>query len=377
MLDRVDFERRSLLDRPDRPETREWILDPGTEFASLAVGYGFAGDPNSARATEETWKMTRNHRFVRSRPVAWIATAVLALGLPGLAAAHPEPEHTADHKTEMDNSMADQHGSLSNVSAKLSNPVSDVWALFTQFGITFSDGDANTNDPKLAGLTSFQPILPIPLFGEGEDEWRLIMRPTIPIQWSNPVPKGGVDNFNRKTGLGDTLLPLVAAMPAGNWILAAGPTFTLPTSTKDAFGRQQWAMGPAGVFGYKTKDYVVGVFPQYFFGIGSRGDQGKTKDASYMSLLYFAYLNLQDAWQVGFNPSISYDNKASRGNKWNVPIGLVVAKTVAIAKKPVKFQFGFEYSVVSQDDFGQRFMVKLNVIPVIQSLIDDPIFGGN
>jgi hypothetical protein len=38
---------------------------------------------------------------------------------------------------------------------------------------------------------------------------------------------------------------------------------------------------------------------------------------------------------------------------------------------------GFEYSVVSQDDFGQRFMIKLNVIPVIPSLIKNPIFGGN
>ena len=53
-----------------------------------------------------------------------------------------------------------------------------------------------------------------------------------------------------------------------------------------------------------------------------------------------------------------------------------MAKTTAIHKKPVKFQFGFEYSVVSQDDFGKRFMIKLNVIPVIQSLVKNPIFGG-
>jgi hypothetical protein len=32
--------------------------------------------------------------------------------------------------------------------------------------------------------------------------------------------------------------------------------------------------------------------------------------------------------------------------------------------------------VVSQDDFGKRFMIKLNVIPVIQSLVKNPIFGG-
>jgi hypothetical protein len=60
-----------------------------------------------------------------------------------------------------------------------------------------------------------------------------------------------------------------------------------------------------------------------------------------------------------------------------VPVGLLVSKTTAVGKRPVKFQFGFEYSVVSEDDFGKRLMIKLNVIPVIQALVKNPIFGGN
>jgi hypothetical protein len=55
----------------------------------------------------------------------------------------------------------------------------------------------------------------------------------------------------------------------------------------------------------------------------------------------------------------------------------VVAKTTAIGGKPFKFQFGFEYSVLSQDTFGTRFQVKLNIIPVIGALVKNPIFGGN
>jgi len=41
---------------------------------------------------------------------------------------------------------------------------------------------------------------------------------------------------------------------------------------------------------------------------------------------------------------------------------------------PVKFQLAAEYSVVSQNDFGKRFMIKLNIIPVIPDLIKNPIF---
>ena len=59
-----------------------------------------------------------------------------------------------------------------------------------------------------------------------------------------------------------------------------------------------------------------------------------------------------------------------------MPVGLVVAKTTKIGGRPVKLQFGFEYSVVSQDAFGQRFQIKLNLIPVIGSLIKTPLFGG-
>jgi hypothetical protein len=268
-----------------------------------------------------------------------------------------------------------EHGSLADIGAKLSNPVSDVWALFTEFDLTFSYGDLNQGDPEVGGRMIFEPVMPFPLYGGGDEQWKLITRPAIPVIFSEPIPTG-FDDFKHRGGLGDIQLPMIVAPPAGNWLLGVGPTWLFPTSTNDAFGRQQWGVGPAAIVGYKTKNWLAAVFPQYTFGIGSRGDQGSKPDASYLSLLYLYFYNLPDAWQIGFSPTITYDDKAPSGNRWNVPIGLVVAKTTTIAKKPVKFQLGFEYSVVSQDDFGQRFQVKLNVIPVIQSLIKKPLFGG-
>jgi hypothetical protein len=92
-------------------------------------------------------------------------------------------------------------------------------------------------------------------------------------------------------------------------------------------------------------------------------------------MLYFFFYNLPNAWQIGFNPMISYDHKASSGNKWNVPVGVTVSKMTKIGDVPVKFQLGVEYSVVSQDTFGQVAQIKLNIIPVIPSLIKNPLFG--
>ena len=264
----------------------------------------------------------------------------------------------------------EEHADLGEVAAKLSNPVSDVWALFTELDLSFNNGNVNRGDDKLGGAMIFQPLLPVPL----TEGWKIIVRPTVPIQFVQPQPDG-FNNYDYEAGLGDILLPLAFSPEMDNWILALGPTFTIPSSTSKSLGRQQWAMGPAAIVGYKTPDYILGVFPQYFWKLADRGDQkSTTPDASYMSLLYFGFINLPNAWQIGFNPSITYDRKATGGNKWNVPIGMGFSKTVRMGELPVKFQFSVEYSVVSQDDFGKKALIKLNVIPVIPALIKEPLF---
>jgi len=264
--------------------------------------------------------------------------------------------------------------SLAEIGAKLTNPVSDVWALFTEFDLFFSDGDVNRGDAKIGGRMILQPVMPISLHGRGDNAWKLITRPTIPVIFSQPVPKS-FDNFDDLGGLADITLPMLVSPPAGHWILGLGPTWLFPTATQDAFGRQQWGVGPAGVVGYSTKEWIAFVFPQYYWGIGGWNNRN-TPDASYLSLLYAFFYNLPNGWQVGTNPTISYDARAPSSNKWNVPVGLTVSKMTQIGGVPVKFQLGIEYSVVKQDTFGQVAQIKLNVIPVIKSLIKDPIFGG-
>jgi len=182
--------------------------------------------------------------------------------------------------------------------------------------------------------------------------------------------------FDRKGGIGDIQVPMIISPPVKNWILGAGPTWLFPTATEKAFGRQQWDAGPAVVVGHYTEKVTIGVFPQYFFGIRSRGRSSEVADASYMNLLYFMYYNLPNAWQIGFSPTVTYDRRASSGNKWNVTVGVSVSKTARMGGMISKFELGFEYSVVSEGAFGQRAMVKLSVIPVIPSLRRKPLFGG-
>jgi hypothetical protein len=260
--------------------------------------------------------------------------------------------------------------------AKLSNPISDVWALFTELDLAFFDGDLNSGDPQLGGRMIFQPVLPFPLYGSGEGRWSIIPRPIIPILFSQPIAGEG-GGLDRRGGLGDIQLPMMIAPPTGNLILGVGPTWLFPTSTNDAFGRHQWGAGPGMVVGHISEKLVAGVFPQYTFGIGSRRDRPEgVEDASYLSILYFLTVNLPQAWQVGMSPTIYFDRRAADGSRWNVPVGLLVAKTTHVGKLPVKFQLSAETSVVSEDAFGQRSQFRLNVIPVIPALMKRPMLGG-
>ena len=275
-------------------------------------------------------------------------------------------------------SGAQSKNNLGQVGAKLANPLGNLWALQFSFDTPkFFDGDVNTGDPKVGADAIFQPVLPFPLYGTGDEEWRLITRPIIPLIFSEPIPTG-FDEFDHKGGIGDIQLPLVLSFPEkliGHGIFGLGPVFQFPSATDDDLGSDQWALGPAVAVGYKTKEFTTVLFPNYFWKIGESGQDEDTPDISKGSLLYSFVYNLPNAWQVGTNPTITYNDKAASGDKWNVPIGLFVGKTVKMGNIPVNIRAGLEYSVVSEDTFGKRAAFNFQITPVIPSLIQNPIFG--
>jgi hypothetical protein len=273
-----------------------------------------------------------------------------------------------------------KHGSLSELGAKLSDPTSDVWALFTEFDLKFSRGDLSDDDYKVGGDMIFQPIMPFHL----TKNMKLLTRPTVPIIFSTPVPTGlksdGTANFANKGGLGDISCPLLFSpvpKPGQSFSVGFGPTVQFPTHTQKELGTNTWEAGPAVVVTHKTKKTTMGLLCQYWWSYSEYGRNSAGEDTpstSHGSILPFFYYNLPDAWQIGFSPTISYNDKATSGNKWNVPFGPVLAKMLKVGKLPVKFQLGVEYAVKRQDDFGTEWAIKLNVIPVIKSLQKNPFF---
>jgi hypothetical protein len=53
------------------------------------------------------------------------------------------------------------HGSMAEVGKQLANPLSPVWALFTEFDASWSDGDLNDGDMLIPVIA---PLIKKPLF---------------------------------------------------------------------------------------------------------------------------------------------------------------------------------------------------------------------
>ncbi|MDX1270027.1 MAG: hypothetical protein R3311_21855, partial [Oceanisphaera sp.] len=179
--------------------------------------------------------------------------------------------------------------------------------------------------------------------------------------------------------LTDLTVPLPLALPrsiAGNWLLALGPDFSLPTGTDDDLSKEQFTLGVTAIVGYLTKGWMVGCYPQYYWGIADF-DRGDDQDyASFGNMFYWLWINVREDIQLGFSPTITYDAEAKPGNRWNVPVGFGFSKMTNWGDLPVRLEVAVEYSVVNEDAFGQECLFKFDFMPIIPKPIKKPIFGG-
>jgi len=143
----------------------------------------------------------------------------------------------------------------------LSDPLSDIWALFTEIDYTFSNGDLSDKNYHNGQAVIFQPIMPIPL----TEGWKMLTRPTLPIIVGTDVPNGrrydtldlpdgngvilkpdGNAVFDSEDGFGDMSLPILfSPKSASKWGWGAGPTFVFPTGD-EPLTTDTWEVGPAG-----------------------------------------------------------------------------------------------------------------------------------
>lgn len=286
---------------------------------------------------------------------------------------------------------------LAAIGAKLNDPTSDVWALQFEFDALAFRGRVSGNDYEWGGQMLFQPIMPFSL----TKDWKLITRPVLTFSFTKPIPVidgraeaivAGLDNFSPGTsrrfgpaalvefddvgGFGDIQLPLIfSPKPTSQFSLGKkfswglGPTFLFPSASDEKLGTEKWSAGPVALALYKDKRNTVGVLGQYWRSFAGDSDRD---DVSLLVGQLFIW-RMYGTWQVGMNPIITYNTEATSGNRWTVPIGLVVGKTHMFGKLPMKIQAGFDYSLVAPRNFGTEWKVKIMITPVIPALVKTPL----
>ena len=245
---------------------------------------------------------------------------------------------------------------LGEIDRKLNNPLTDLWSLTFQNNTNIHKGDA-VDGREVSNNLFFQPFLP---FAIGDNkETMLTFRPVFPLV-TNPVfgDPGSGESTDHDTGLGDTqLLVLAGPNVQTDWVWGLGSTFKFPTATEDTLGVDKYQMGPAGMVFNIGKPWIYGVLVQHWWSYAGDSD---ASDTSQTDIQYVVRYSLPD---MGATVVIDWEEDSE--NRFTVPVGLGVTKTVRWGKVPIKLWLETHYSVVRPDDYGNEWVIRFQFTPVI------------
>ncbi|SFH64465.1 hypothetical protein [Albimonas pacifica] len=261
--------------------------------------------------------------------------------------------------------MAQSAGAPSSdqVARELANPNNALASLTFKNQVTGYTGDLPGADDQANYTLLFQPIFPFPL-GERANGGAatLFIRPAFPILLDQPVFDVAKGGFGGVDALGDIGFDIGYGVTEKSGLLwAVGAVGTLPTATDDRVGGEQLRLGPEALLARFEDWGVYGVFPKHQWAVA-----GDSYDYSASQVQFFLKFLPGDGWNVGTQPTMTYDWKAE---DWTVPLNLTVSKTVILAGTPVKLELAADYYVAQPGAFGPEWTISFNITPVVPNFI--------
>ena len=249
--------------------------------------------------------------------------------------------------------------SLQELSSAIINPLAKIWRLDFENDTIYNTGDIA--ESEWTNTLTFRPRLPISL-----GKWILLIQPQVPLIDTQPkFEESLIDGISvsKVTGFGDTILATVIGREIFKDIeIGLGPSFIIPTATKNATGQGKWQAGPAATIFYVPKGWTIGVIPQVWWSFAGDSDR---EDTNQMEIQYTIARHFKGGWNLRTRPTIKADFKADSGNKWNVPIGAGISKLVKIHKIPVLIGIEGQRSIIKQDDYGAEWTIVSDITVVI------------
>lgn len=283
---------------------------------------------------------------------------------------------------------------LAQMSALMDNPLGNVAMMFNQFDTYFLENESNGQSEvqhNYMALFQFPKKL--------NDDWNLINRvvfnvPSVPLDQDKiddfdgdfgcaPTPGGGppscelpVELFDgRTTGLGDTyyvgLFSPSDPIPAGNGKVVWGIGFDalVPTATDDVLGTGKWAAGPSALGVYLGPKWKWGALAQQYFDVGGSDNRS---DVNLTNLQYFYMYSINETTSIGAAPNIIVNWEEDGTNRFTIPVGLGMNRTVQFGKIPVRFGAELYYSVWQPNNIpSTEWNLRFYAIPAVPSALFD------
>jgi hypothetical protein len=241
---------------------------------------------------------------------------------------------------------ADADQNVTALAKETQNPVGDIVSVPFQFN--FNSGGAY-QDQTFFNL-NFQPVIPIHLTHSLTYIVRTIL-PIVSIPTTNGVSYSGVGDIQVQTFF-------TPAHP-GKIILGVGPALSLPTATAYPAKTGTWAGGGSAVVLATPGPFVLG---SLFTQLSPMHDSGGEPKVNNFLWQYFVNYNFGKGWALATAPSITANWDIHSGQKWTVPYGGGISRTLVFQKQPMTLGFQYYYAPVRPDNAAAttiRFTIAL------------------
>jgi hypothetical protein len=278
----------------------------------------------------------------------------------------------------------------------MDNPVGNVAMFLNQFDYIQMENptaDRTSHQSNYTGILQFPKSI--------NKDWNLISRvvftvPSLPFDQNKiddaflntpvgssqgtilPPPTSGllpIDLFaGRTTGFGDMFYvgffsPKTGIKHTGGAtsVWGVGADIAAPTAQEGVLGTGKWSAGPSALYAYLGPKWVLAGLLQHYKSFA--GDDARA-DVNLTNIQYFHYYALNPTTSIGAGPTITANWEQDSDNRWTVPIGMGINKTINIGKVPVRFGAEVHYSAIRPDDIvGSKWTYRFTVIPAVPAAL--------
>ena len=202
------------------------------------------------------------------------------------------------------------------------NPVGDAVKIPFQESINFDTGPFGRTSNSL----QIQPTIPFPI----AQDWLLVPRIVATIEAYGPeVYQASAGS----TGLGDAVATFfLTPAHAGMVVWAVGPSLLIPTATDTNTGAGKWGLGPSLALIVQPHWGSIATVAQNIWSLPGNSERASVNQLQVETSLSY---NLPHGWYLLTAPTFSSDWTESSGDRWLVPFGGGVGRTLEIARKAV------------------------------------------